>query len=225
MSILYEERPSDSPYVATITHGHTACDGTATRPAESHWHLVIVRQHNHIHTVVVGPWTAAGVVRYTANAELLWIKLTLGTFMPHLPARKLLDTESVLPDAARQSFWLHGAAWPFPTYHNVETFVDRLVGAEVLVHDPVVHAVVHGEPHGMADRTMRHRFVRATGLTHNHIRQVQRAQQAAAQLQQGVSIPDTMYELGYFDQPHLTRALKQFVGYTPAQLSRMRTQA
>jgi hypothetical protein len=225
MSIIYEERPSDSPYVETITHGHTAGDGAVTRPAESHWHLVIVRQQGRVHTVVVGPWTTAGVVRYTEGAELLWIKLKLGTFMPHLPARKLLDTETILPGAARHAFWLQGATWQFPDYQNVETFIDRLVRAEVLVRDPIVHAVVYGEPHRMADRTLRHRFVRATGLTHSHIRQLHHAQQAAMLLQQGVSILDTVYEVGYFDQPHLTRSLKRFIGYTPAQVARMRTPA
>src|SRR3712207_8595796 len=52
---------------------------------------------------------------------------------------------------------------------------------------------------------------RSTGLSHSHIRQVERAQRAAALLQQGVSIPDTVFELGYFDQPHLTRSLKHWV--------------
>jgi methylphosphotriester-DNA--protein-cysteine methyltransferase len=49
---------------------------------------------------------------------------------------------------------------------------------------------------------------------------MQRAHQAAALLRQGVSILDTTDALGYFDQPHLTRSLKQFVGHTPAQLLR-----
>jgi AraC-like DNA-binding protein len=40
-------------------------------------------------------------------------------------------------------------------------------------------------------------------------------------LGQGVSILDAVYELGYYDQPHLTRALKQWVGHTPAQIMRM----
>jgi methylphosphotriester-DNA--protein-cysteine methyltransferase len=65
---------------------------------------------------------------------------------------------------------------------------------------------------------VRHRFLQATGLTQSHIRQVERAQRAATLLRQGVSILDTVYETGYFDQPHLTRSLKQFVGYTPAQM-------
>jgi hypothetical protein len=29
---------------------------------------------------------------------------------------------------------------------------------------------------------------------------------------------DTIHEVGYFDQPHLTRSLKYFIGQTPAQL-------
>ncbi len=47
--------------------------------------------------------TTAGVVRYTADAELLWIKLKLGTFLPNLPVRSLLDTETILPGAARHA--------------------------------------------------------------------------------------------------------------------------
>jgi methylphosphotriester-DNA--protein-cysteine methyltransferase len=68
-----------------------------------------------------------------------------------------------------------------------------------------------------ASRTVRHRFLQATGLTQNHIRQFRRAQQAAALLEQGVSILDVVDTLGYFDQPHLTKALKRFTGKTPAQ--------
>jgi methylphosphotriester-DNA--protein-cysteine methyltransferase len=74
----------------------------------------------------------------------------------------------------------------------------------------------------MPSRTVRHRFLRATGLSATHIRQMKRAQQAQALLQQGVSILDTVDEAGYFDQPHLTRSLKQFIGYTPAQIIRLR---
>ena len=221
MTIMFEERLSDSPYIETITRGHTACDGATTRPAESHWHLVVVRQHGSVRALVVGPWTTAGVVSYTAGAELLWIKFSLGAFMPHLPTRDFLDAETLLPGAAR-SFWLKGSAWEYPNYHNVETFVDRLVRAEVLARDPLVHAALHDQLPEMASRTVRHRFLRATGLTQSHIRQLKRAQQATALLERGGSIPDALFEAGYFDQPHLTRSLKQFVGYTPAQIIRRR---
>ena len=101
MSIIAEERLSDSPYVETITHGRTASDGSSIRPAEVHWHMVLVRQHGNIQLLVVGPWTNAGVISYTEGAEILWIKLKLGTFMPHLPTRDFLDVETILPTAAK----------------------------------------------------------------------------------------------------------------------------
>jgi AraC-like DNA-binding protein len=129
-----------------------------------------------------------------------------------------MDSETILPGAASQSFWLKGAAWQFPDYENVETFVNRLVREEILVRDPLIPAVLQDQPQELSARTVRHRFLQATGLTQNHIRQFERAQRAAALLREGVSILDTVEAVGYYDQPHLTRSLKQFIGYTPAQL-------
>ena len=100
----------------------------------------------------------------------------------------------------------------------METFVGRLVRGEVLVHDPVVPAALQGQPPSLAPRSLRYHFLRATGLTQLHIFQAERAQRAQALLQQGVSILEAVFELGYYDQPHLTRALKQFTGYTPGQI-------
>jgi AraC-like DNA-binding protein len=64
------------------------------------------------------------------------------------------------------------------------------------------------------------RFLRATGLTHGALCQIESAQKATALLEQGVSILDTVELVGYADQPHLTRSLKRFVGRTPAEIVR-----
>ena len=221
MSITHEERSSDSPYVETIMHGRTLSDGSPVRPAECHWHMVFVRKDGELRVVFVGPWTTAGFTYYAAGAEILWIKFGLGTFMPHLPASNFLDAETILPGAASQSFWLKGSPWQFPDYENAETFVERLVRNDVLVRDPLVEVVLRGQPQGLSARTLRHRFLRATGLTQSRIRQIQRAQRAAALLRQGKPIFDAVHEVGYFDQPHMTRSLKQWVGHTPAQIVRM----
>jgi AraC-like DNA-binding protein len=141
--------------------------------------------------------------------------------MPHLPTRKLLDAETNLPGAAHNAFWLHSSTWQLPDYDNVETFVDWLVRDELLVNDPVVNTVLQDRTPDVSLRTIRHRFLQATGLSHNYIRQMKRAQDAAALLEQGVSILDAAYELGYYDQPHLTRSLKQFIGYTPGHIVRV----
>lgn len=219
MTIEAEERLSDSPFVEAVMRGMTLADGSSVRPAESHWHLVFTRVQGRVLPLVVGPLTTAGLATWGGDAEILWIKFKPGTFIPHMPAKNFLDKETLLPEAASQSFWLKGSAWQFPTFDNADTFVDRLVRDEIIVRDPVVEAVLQGQqPEQVADRTIRHRFVQATGLTHNHIQQIQRAQQAAALLRHGKSILDTVYEMGYYDQPHMTKSFKQWVGRTPAQI-------
>jgi AraC-like DNA-binding protein len=225
MGFIYEERLSDSPYVETVTHGWTVNHGSVIRPAESHWHMVVSRYQGKVQFFIVGPLTTAGVVPFTEGAEILWIKLTMGTFMPHRPVRDYVDLETVLPNAACNSFLLHGSTWEYPNFENTETFISRLARQGVLERDPVVVAELHGHTHEVASRTVRHRFLRATGLSQGNIFQIERARQAATLLERGTSILDTAYEAGYFDQSHLTRALKQWVGHTPAQIIRGRQSA
>lgn len=222
-SISCLARGSHSPFVETVMHGRTLDDDSPVRPAECRWHMVFVRESSRARVVFVGPWTTAGIARYREGAEILWVKFALGAFMPHLPAGRFLDTETLLPGASGRSFWLKGSAWPFPDQGNAETFVERLVRGGVLVRDPLVEDVLRGRPQKLSPRTVRHRFLRATVLTRGRVRQIERAQQAAALLRQGGSIPGAIFEAGYFDQPHLTRSLKQWVGHTPAQVVRSST--
>lgn len=220
MTIISEDRLSDSPFVEMVTRGWTVTEGSSIRPAEIHWHMVFVKHLGGVLSLIVGPHTTAGTASWGKGAEILWIKFKLGIFMPHLPTREYLDGEQALPEAPGRRFWLKGAVRQFPDYENVEAFINRLVREDDLVRDPVVSAALQDETPDLSSRTVRHRFLRATGQTQKHIRQYERAQRAAALLRQGVPILDTVFEAGYFDQPHMTRALKQFIGYTPAQIIR-----
>src|SRR5258708_5694884 len=172
---IHEERASDSPYVETVTRGYTEGSGSTIRPATSNWHMVFVRHNGRMLPFVVGPLTAAGALSWAGAAEVLWIKFKLGAFMPHLPTRDFLNLETILPAAVNNGFWLHSSAWEIPDYENVETFVDRLVRQDVLVRDPVVNAVLQEQPQDLSSRTVRHRLLRATGLPHGHIRQLDAA--------------------------------------------------
>ncbi|GMA14242.1 AraC family transcriptional regulator [Deinococcus metallilatus] len=220
VSLIYEARSSSSLLVAGVARGLTTQGGRLVRPAENCWHMVVVRQGGEASMRLVGPWTGAGVASYGEGAEILWIRFRLGTFMPGQPVTGLRDQETLLPAATGHSVWLNDAAWPLPGIDDVDAFVERLRRAGVLTHDPLVQDLLHEPGSGLAPRTERHRLLRATGLPLRHIRQVERAQQAAALLGQGVPIPETMFRLGYFDQPHLTRALRRWVGHTPGQLLR-----
>jgi AraC-like DNA-binding protein len=217
-SLISEERPSDSPYLESITRGWTVQDGSSIRPAEIHWHMVFVKHSGGARALVVGPLTSSGTASWGEGAEILWVKFKLGAFMPHLPAKNYRDDEQELPKAASQRFWLKGAAVEVPDFENVETFIDRLVRQGDLLLDPVVSAALADRLPEVPSRTVRHRFLRATGQTQSHIRQYERAIKAASLLRHGIPILDTVYEAGYSDQPHLTRSLKQFLGYTPAQI-------
>jgi len=218
MISINQERISDSPFVEKITHGQTLREGSTIRPAEMHWHMVVSRYIGKNHLIVVGPLTSSGHASWGPDAEILWIKFKLGAFMPHLPPRMALDVETVLPDASSYSFWLKGSAWEYPDAENVDVFIERLIREELLVSDPLIKDVLQGYPQSLSPRTVRHRVLQATGLTRSRIFQMERARKAADLLQQGSSILDTVSELGYFDQPHLTRSLKHWVGYTPAQV-------
>src|SRR5918995_1423475 len=175
MSLISEERFSDSPYIESVTRGWTISEGTTIRPAEIHWHMVFVKHSGGMLPLVVGPLTSSGVASWGEGGEILWIKFKLGVFMPHLPARDYIDEEQTLPDASSERFWWKGSALQFPTFENVETFIERLVREEDLVRDPVVDAALQDQPLDMSARTVRHRFLQATGQTQGHIRQYERA--------------------------------------------------
>jgi len=225
MTIAFEERLSDSPYIENVIRGRTLKRDAPIRPATSHWHMVFVNYRGVMRSLMVGPCSTSGRAFWDEGAELLWIRFKLGTFMPHLPVKRYLDLETEMPEATGK-FWLKGSAWQIPDFENADTFVERLVRDEILVSDPIVRATLDDQlPEDTSLRTVRHRFLQATGVTQGHIRQMKRAEQAQALLARGTSILDVVEEAGYFDQAHLTRSLKLFIGFTPAQIVRMNAPA
>jgi AraC-like DNA-binding protein len=221
MTGFMEGRTSDSPYIQGIWHGYTEGIYTPVCPAAIEWDLFLQRKNGKVRVFFEGPLTRAKSKLETEDTEFCVIRFKAGTFLPVLPIRKFLDANAVLPGASRNSFWLHGAMWEFPRYEDVEIFVARLVREETLRRDPVVSAVLQDQPHDFSFRTVRRRFLNATGLTQGAIRQIERAQRAAELLNRGVPILDVVDAAGYADQPHLTRALKRFFGQTPAQMARI----
>ncbi len=218
MDLTAEERPSDSPFVEQVWRNRIDQEGEFISMAFTHWQMVVTRYQGQTMITVRGPDTKASPAFAPAGAEFFGILFKFGTFMPHLPVKNLVDTAINLPDAAHKSFWLHSSPWEMPTFDNAETFVERLVRAGMLVREPLVEAALHGQVTDLSQRSAQRRFLHATGLTQTAARQVDRARKATALLKQGTSILDTVYEAGYFDQPHLTRSLKHYIGQTPAQI-------
>lgn len=218
MTFIAEGRLSDSPYVDSIWHGRADTDHTLMCPADGRWNLCFTTVKGRVQVSVEGPISRAVPKTHVEGVDWLVIKFKLGVYLPGLSARNYLDGAALLPQAANRSFWLHRSTWQMPDYENADTFVDWLVRDDAVQLNGVVSAALQHQPQAVAARTLRHHFLQTTGLSQNRIRQIERARDAMTLLQQDVSILDVVYRLGYADQPHLTRSLKRFMGYTPTQV-------
>ncbi|GAA2078517.1 AraC family transcriptional regulator [Actinomadura alba] len=220
MGLEFEDRSSESPYVERVWRSRSAGLDRMTSVATAHWNLVVWEEAGQARAAVQGPETRASMAPVPPDTTFFGIRFALGTTLPWLPIQQVVDGDLELPDVTRRRLWLDGAHWPLPDYDNAEHFVRRLVRAGVLVRDLVVALVLDGGTVELSIRSVRRHFVRATGLTSETIRQIERARQAASLLRDGSSIGDLTHDLGYFDHPHLARSLSRFIGRTATQLRR-----
>lgn len=228
MLINFEDRSSDSPFVERVWRSHSERAGIFHSMATCNWVMVVTRHKGATFLTVRGPESKATVAECPAEGEWIGIHFKLGTCMPLMPNDDLCDRNGLtLPEASGRAFYLDGSAWEYPNYENAETFVKRLVKQGLIVVDPCVENALHGrseQPEKLSQRTEQRHFLRTTGLTRASIRQIERARQATMLLRGGVSAVNVAYELGYFDQAHLTRSLTHFVGQTPSQIARAEEQ-
>jgi AraC-like DNA-binding protein len=219
MIIFDEDRPSDSPFVERIWRSHSEGTVSLLSTAESRCELVVSKLAGKLCMTLRGPETKATAQgNCPPEGEWLGIRLKPGVFFPHLPAENLVDGKAHLPEATSKTFWLQGSAWQFPDYENADIFIKRLVREGLLVRDPAVADVLQGHLKDLSPRSVQRRFLHASGVTRNMARRIEKARYASVLLRQGVSVLDTVEKAGYFDQPHLTRALKYFIGQTPVQI-------
>jgi len=218
MSLNIEIRESDSPLVERVWRSHSERVGSFISVAATRCDLVVWKQHGKISIALRGPETQASIAPVPDDTEFFGIILKPGAFIERHTVDRLVNGGVELPPAGDRSFWLQGAAWQYPDFDNAETFVNRLARDGALVRDPVVEAVLAGHPPDLSLRQLQRRFLQATGLSLRAMQQIERARQAAIRLQEGVPVLDVVYDMGYFDQPHLTRWIKRLIGQTPAQL-------
>lgn len=219
MDLVCEERVSDSPYIEAVWRSHSEGTFPFVSIAQSRWGMVITKMNGKTMLTVRGPETKATPAYNPGEAEFIGILFKPGTLMPDFPANTLMDRADVtLPVAANQCFWLKSATWQYPDYDNVETFINCMVQNDLLLYDADVADVLNGKLINKSLRTVQRRILKATGLTHGTIDQIKRARLATTLLKSGVSILDTVEQAGYADQPHLTRSLKRFTGFTPTQI-------
>ncbi|MGH3679932.1 MAG: helix-turn-helix transcriptional regulator [Natronosporangium sp.] len=218
MGLRFGTRASDSPWVDTVWTCTSERVAEMTSVAAVCWGLVFWEREGRAYAGISGPETRAGTAPVPEGATFVGIEFAVGTSLAAVPTPVLVDWGAELPDATRRSFRLAGVRWETPGPDDAEALVDRLVRAGAVVHDPLVTELRRGYRPAVSDRTVERRFRAATGLTLGAVRQIERAREAATLLAAGVPIAEVIARLGYFDAPHLARALRRYVGVTARQL-------
>ncbi|MDO3646241.1 helix-turn-helix domain-containing protein [Nocardia mangyaensis] len=218
MGLHFDTRESDSPWVESVWTCRSDEVSTMTSVATETWGLVFWEQQGRTLAAITGPETRTGTAPVPEEADFVGIQFAVGTSLRAMATPSLVDGGVVLPDVTDRTFWLDGAHREIPRPDDAESLVDRLVREGVVVGDPLVAATLRGSPPTVAERTLERRFRAATGLTHGAVRQIGRARTAALLLTAGAMPGEVVDKLGYYDEPHLARALRRYVGRTAGQL-------
>jgi AraC-like DNA-binding protein len=100
-----------------------------------------------------------------------------------------------------------------PTAQNVDVFVKRLVRAGLLIFDPLIDEIRHGErPRGMSERIAQLRFRRAVGISCRKVASIEQARRAAQLPVAGKSIAEVVTACCYYDHSQLVRAMRSAGG-------------
>lgn len=218
--IRFEDRLSDHPFVERVWRCHSERADRFLSIAANSFEMALTRLRGNVFLTLRGPETAATAIDCPAEGEWIGIRFKIGTFMPRFLPGFLRDHKDVnLPPATAHSFWLNGSALDYPDFDNAETFVRRLAKSGILSRDAVVDDNLQRRPSKLSLRSVQRHFLRCTGVTYATFQQIERARHATILLRENVSALDVVSRLGYFDQAHLARSLRRFIGQTSTQIA------
>lgn len=219
--IHFEDRASDHPFIEKVWRCRSDRADRFLSVAANTFEIAISHLRGEKFITLRGPETVATEIECPGDGEWMCIRFKPRTFMPWFPPGALRDQNDVtLPDASSRSFWLNGSSVEYPDFENAEVFVKRLATAGMLEYAPLVDETLKRGSSALSLRSTQRHFLRSTGVTYATFRQVERARNAVLLLRDGVPILDVVHRAGYFDQAHLTRSLRRFIGETPSNIIR-----
>lgn len=218
VGLRFSSRPSDSSWISTVWTCTSENITTMTAVASETWGLVFWEERGAPQAAIVGPETRTCCAPVPPEAEFVGIQFTVGTSLRTMSTLALVDRGIPLPDVMTRSFWLDGRRWQTPAADDAEMLVNNLVRHGVLVGDPLVRATLRGDRPALSPRTVERRFRAATGLTRGAVAQIERVRTAAGMIVAGTLVPDVVDKLDYYDEPHLARMLRRYVGCSAQQL-------
>ncbi|MEM9953008.1 MAG: helix-turn-helix domain-containing protein [Chloroflexota bacterium] len=217
MSKIFRQRTSESPDIDMVWQVSCIDKSTFIAPALGNIELVITRHTDYTHLSIWGGSEFATSIICPAHAKILGIRLHMSINIQKIKPQNLVNRHILLPSVNANSFELDGT-WKFPELDDAEDFIEELFKYGYLMRNSVVEAVLEGCTTDLSTRSIQRHFQKTVGIPQRTLYQIERAYRAVELLKNGYSILDTVHEIGYFDQPHLTRCLKLFIGQTPAKI-------
>jgi AraC-like DNA-binding protein len=191
-----EDRASDHLFIEKVWRCHTDRGDTFLSVAANSFEMVLTRLRGKSFLTLRGPETTVTAVDCPAEGQWVGIRFKPGIFMPRFLPGSLRDhNDATLPPATG-----------------------------ILSRDPIVEDTLLRRPRELSLRSAQRHFLRSTGVTYATFRQIERARDATILLREGVAILDVVSRLGYFDQAHLTRSLRRFIGEAPTKIMQRRRQ-
>lgn len=217
--IHFEHRASDHPFIEKVWRCSSERADKFLSVAANSFEIAITHLGGKRFLTLRGPETKATSLDCPADGEWVCIRFKAGTFMPRFLPGVLRDHNDVtLPHATGRSFWFNGSVLEYPDFENAEIFVNRLVRSRLLARDPVVADGLERRSTKLSQRTEQRHFLQSTGVSLATFRQIERARYATGLLRNAAPIIDVVHRAGYFDQAHLTRSLKRFIGEIPSKI-------
>lgn len=213
MAQKHKSRSSPNPLIDRIWHTENITDGVYIATPDCAWDLLTLQLPDGSRRMMLaGQQTKYVNVPYVAGSSAVVISFTASAYLAGFKGDELVDATLMLPSDDLGRFILLDHAFDFPEYDTAEELVVSMVGAGILKQDDVVASVLEGHPKAMSSRTMQRHFHQVTGMSRKTLDKIRRAQDAVKMLQAGTVTADVAAEVGYADQPHLTKDLKKIMG-------------
>lgn len=209
--LVFEHRPSDSPVIERVWRSRSLGATSMMSVARAHWDFVWWEGPEGRHAGIQGPESKASPAPVPAGAEFVGVRMALGVHLPGLPLRGLVDRFVGLA-VDDHGFALGAERIPVPRYEDAEAFVALLVRKSLLL-------VADAPAASLTDRTRQRRHLVEVGLPRRTVLQIERAHAAVARLRADEPFADVAQSAGYFDQAHLSRSLRRFIGVTATELA------
>jgi len=216
--LFWRERTPELESITSVWAIRAAVMMQRIVPADPCVSIILVQSDASAEVIIRGPETAPRSEILLPGYTWIGIRLHPGVQLKDFPTRQLTDSFRILPADSNGQFQFEGTLLQFPSFSNAQELIKQMhdlgyISGKALNSQESPQKVMSSKSYS--------RFVkRSTGLAPYKLYQLQRMSEALRLLRQGTPAVTVASELGFADQAHLTRAAKQFLGYTPNELVR-----